>query len=150
MQFSLATILLGLVAVSSAAIADVEGVRNVARDSIIMNRQNGNRPTPSGACCVAATSLKQDSCTATDGTQGKCVPGGNACKYFQTNPATLPCRPLTLLIGGGTLSCVAQTKLACDAAIIERGKALCRAKTANGQFIDGATTISSLSQATLN
>lgn len=131
MQFSLATILLGLAAVSSAAVTDVEGVRNVARDSIVIARQsNGGRPTPSGSCCVANTSLKQDACTATDGTAGRCVPGGNPC--------------------GGALSCVAQSKITCDANITERGKSLCRANAGNGQFIDGATTISSLSQASVN
>ncbi|ETS74010.1 hypothetical protein PFICI_13876 [Pestalotiopsis fici W106-1] len=134
MQISFISVILGLAAISSAAIADVEGVRHAPRDSIIMTRQsgsaNGNRPTPSGACCVANTSLKQDTCTATDGTQGRCVPGGNDC--------------------GGSLSCVAQSKLTCDAAIIERGKSLCRANAGNGQFIDGAKTISSLSQASVN
>ncbi|KAH6648419.1 hypothetical protein BKA67DRAFT_661396 [Truncatella angustata] len=132
MQYSVLTVLIGLVAISSAAVADVEGVRNVARDSIIVDRQsgNGNRPSPVGACCVANTSLKQDACTATDGTQGRCVPGGNAC--------------------GSSLSCVAQANLSCDAAIIERGKSLCRAKAGNGQLIDGAQTISNLSQAKVN
>ncbi|KAI1847002.1 hypothetical protein JX265_006801 [Neoarthrinium moseri] len=139
MQLQFITLLVGLVAVSSAAVADVEGVRNVARDSIVISRQaNGNRPTPSGACCVASTSLKQDTCTATDGTQGRCVPGGN--NLADENP----------LEGGGTLSCVAQSKLTCDAAIIERGKSLCRANAGNGKFIDGAQTISSLSQAKVN
>ena len=52
--------------------------------------------------------------------------------------------------GGGTLSCVAQTSLVCDAAIIERGKSLCRATTANGGIIDGAKVITSLSQAKVN
>jgi len=52
-------------------------------------------------------------------------------------------------LGGSTLSCVAQADLACDAAIIERGKSLCRAKT-NGGFIDGGSVITSLSQANVN
>lgn len=52
-------------------------------------------------------------------------------------------------LGGSTLSCVAQADLACDAAIIERGKSLCRAKT-NGGFIDGNNVITSLSQAKVN
>ncbi|KAF7532911.1 hypothetical protein G7054_g7539 [Neopestalotiopsis clavispora] len=134
MQFSLISVIVSLAAVTSAAVVDVEGVRHVARDSIVLTRQsgsaNGNRPTPSGSCCVANTSLKQDACTATDGTQGRCVPGGNAC--------------------GGALSCVAQSKITCDANIIERGKSLCRANAGNGQFIDGANIITSLSQATVN
>jgi hypothetical protein len=54
------------------------------------------------------------------------------------------------VVGGGTLSCVAQANLVCDAAIIERGKSLCRATTANGGIIDGANVITSLSQAKVN
>lgn len=53
------------------------------------------------------------------------------------------------LIGGGSLSCVATANLECDAAIIERGKSLCRTKVAGG-FIDGANVITSLSQAKVN
>ncbi|KAH8648771.1 hypothetical protein BGZ60DRAFT_570055 [Tricladium varicosporioides] len=116
MLFSFTTMLLGLSAFTSAA--------------YLHDRQNGARPTPSGACCVAATSLKQDACTSTSGAAGRCVPGGNAC--------------------GGALSCVAQASLVCDAAIIERGKSLCRATTANGGIIDGANVITSLSQAKVN
>lgn len=107
MQFSFATVL-SLVAVASAAVADVEGVRNVARDSVLLGRQNAGRPTPSGQCCVANTSLKQDTCTATNGQQGRCVPGGGPC--------------------GSTLSCVAQANLVCTNSIQERGKNLCRGK----------------------
>lgn len=77
MKFSLATVLLGLAALASAARIDA--------------RQNQGRPVPSGACCAPNASLKQDSCTATNGQAGKCVPGGNNCK---------PC-PLFLLIGTG-------------------------------------------------
>ena len=61
MQLSLATLVLGLAAFVTA--------------------QNGNRPTPNGACCVAETNLKQDACTATNGQAGRCVPGGNNCKF---------------------------------------------------------------------
>ncbi|KAI8631760.1 hypothetical protein F5Y19DRAFT_462981 [Xylariaceae sp. FL1651] len=130
MHFSFTTIVIGLAAVASASVLDTEGVRHAPRDSVL-SRAGGNagRPTPSGACCVANTSLKQDACTATDGTAGRCVPGGNNC--------------------GGALSCVAQANLACDSAIIERGKSLCRAKAGNG-FIDGAKIITSLSQAKVN
>jgi hypothetical protein len=67
MQFSLATIILGFAALASAAPS-------------IVARQNGNRPVPQGACCVANTSLKQDTCTAQNGSQGRCVPGGNDCR----------------------------------------------------------------------
>jgi hypothetical protein len=75
MQFSITAVLFGLIAVSSAAIADVEGVYNVAR-SDIETRQAAN-----GACCIPNRSLKQDACTV-NGAAGKCVPGGPAqCKY---------------------------------------------------------------------
>lgn len=86
MQFSLATVLLGLAAVASASIVDVEGIRNLPRDSIVVERAgaNGNRPTPSGNCCIAKTSLKQDTCTAANGATGRCVPGGEACKSKQS------------------------------------------------------------------
>ena len=61
MQLSLVTLVLGLAAFGSA--------------------QNQGRPAPNGACCVANTNLKQDVCTATNGQQGRCVPGGNNCGY---------------------------------------------------------------------
>ncbi|KAK1979192.1 hypothetical protein LZ30DRAFT_690847 [Colletotrichum cereale] len=130
MQFSLATVLLGFAAVACASVTDVEGIRNAARDTVLVDRQagNGNRPTPNGQCCVAKTSLKQDSCTI-NGAEGRCVPGGQPC--------------------GGALSCVAQANLGCDNSIQERGKSLCRAKAGNG-FIDGGKTITNLSQAKVN
>ncbi|GJC77169.1 hypothetical protein ColTof4_13950 [Colletotrichum tofieldiae] len=130
MQFSLATVLLGFAAVACASVTDVEGIRNAARDAVIVDRQagNGGRPTPNGQCCVANTSLKQDTCTV-NGQQGRCVPGGQPC--------------------GGSLSCVAQANLACVNNIQERGKNLCRAKAGNG-FIDGANTITNLNQAKVN
>lgn len=56
---------------------------------------------------------------------------------------------LTIVIGGGRLSCVAQANLECDANVIERGKDLCRAKAANGLF-DGGNIIQNLSQASVN
>ncbi|CAI4218413.1 unnamed protein product [Parascedosporium putredinis] len=107
MQFSLATILVGLVALASAGVVDTEGVRNVPRDAVLMTRQNQGRPAPNGQCCVAGGNLKQDACTASNGQQGRCVPGGNNC--------------------GGALSCVAQGSLTCDNNVIERGNTLCRA-----------------------
>ncbi|SPQ23432.1 d3f00137-d342-4c81-8e05-dd1ba0934500 [Thermothielavioides terrestris] len=121
MQLSLTTIVLSLAAIAAATPQDAP---------TIMTRQNQNRPVPSGNCCIANTSLKQDACTAANGQAGRCVPGGNNC--------------------GGALSCVAQSNLQCDNSIIERGKSLCRAKAANGGFIDGARIINSLSQATVN
>ncbi|KAK0386440.1 hypothetical protein NLU13_6277 [Sarocladium strictum] len=123
MQFSLAAVVLGLAAIASAVPTTTSGFKVVVR-------QNQNRPVPQGACCVANTSLKQDACTTQNGSQGRCVPGGNNC--------------------GGTLSCIAQENLTCDANVIERGKSLCRAKAANGGLFDGARIIQSLSQASVN
>jgi hypothetical protein len=80
MQFSLATLVLGLAAIASAGTVDVEGVRNAPRSAVNVRRQNDNRPVPNGACCVANTSLKQDTCTSASGQTGRCVPGGNNCK----------------------------------------------------------------------
>ncbi|KAJ6276495.1 hypothetical protein J3E71DRAFT_365754 [Bipolaris maydis] len=61
MQFSITAILFGLVAISSAAITDVEGVRNTPR-SVIEARQE-----PNGSCCFPNRSLKQDACTVNGG-----------------------------------------------------------------------------------
>ena len=80
MQFSIVTILLSIATITSAAVADVEGVRNVPRDSILISRQNSGRPVPTGNCCIASTSVKQDTCTTAAGATGRCVPGGQACK----------------------------------------------------------------------
>lgn len=66
MQFSVTALLLALSALSTA--------------SVITERQNGGRVVPTGACCVANTSLKQDACTTDAGAAGRCVPGGNPCK----------------------------------------------------------------------
>lgn len=68
MQFSIATMILALSALSTA--------------SVIVERQNGGRVVPTGACCVANTSVKQDTCTTATGAAGRCVPGGNACEYL--------------------------------------------------------------------
>lgn len=74
MQFSITAVLFGLVALSAAAITDVEGVRNTPRAEI------DTRQAANGACCIPNKSLKQDGCTV-DGSAGKCVPGGPAaCK----------------------------------------------------------------------
>ncbi|GKT50426.1 uncharacterized protein ColSpa_10607 [Colletotrichum spaethianum] len=146
MKFSLATILLGFAAIASASVTDVEGIRNAARDAVLVDRQAGNagRPTPNGQCCVANTSLKQDTCTV-NGAQGRCVPGGQPLSSILEGVN----QPNLSHLGGSALSCVAQANLACDNSIIERGKSLCRAKAGNG-FIDGAKTITSLSQAKVN
>lgn len=71
MQFSITAALFGLLALSSAAVTDVEGVYGVAR-SVLDTRQAAN-----GVCCIPNRSLKQDDCTV-NGAAGKCVPGGPA------------------------------------------------------------------------
>ncbi|KAF3048108.1 hypothetical protein E8E12_010393 [Didymella heteroderae] len=124
MQFSIAAVLFGLVAISSAAITDVEGVYNVARADI-ETRQAAN-----GACCIPNKSLKQDACTV-NGAAGKCVPGG---------PAAC----------NGALNCVANNQLTCDNAVKERSGVLCRFQLPNGKIQDGAKQITSLSQAKVN
>jgi hypothetical protein len=131
MQFStLASVLFSLVAVASAGVVDVEGIKNAPRDTVLVERQNQNRPVPNGQCCVANTSLKQDTCTASNGEQGRCVPGGNNC--------------------GSSLSCVQQSNLQCDNNVIERGNTLCRARAGNGGLFDGARIINNLNQAQVN
>ncbi|KAH3977302.1 hypothetical protein HBI64_187650 [Parastagonospora nodorum] len=124
MQFSITAVLFGLVAISSAAIADVEGVYNVARADL-ETRQAAN-----GACCIPNQSLKQDACTV-NGAAGKCVPGG---------PAAC----------NGGLNCVANNQLVCDNNVPERSGVLCRFQAANGQIQDGAKQITNLAQAKVN
>jgi hypothetical protein len=143
MQFSITAVLFGLVAISSAAITDVEGVYHVARAEI-ETRQAAN-----GACCLPNKSLKQDACTV-NGAAGKCVPGGPAaCK---SKPSTPNHRPATLmhLPGNGALNCVANTQLTCDNNVKERSGTLCRFQLPNGKIQDGAKQITSLSQAKVN
>ncbi|CAG7563910.1 unnamed protein product [Fusarium equiseti] len=130
MQFSIATIILGFVAVASAGIVDVEGVRNAPRDAVHVRRQNQNRPVPQGQCCVANTSLKQDACTASNGQAGRCVPGGNACD--------------------SRLSCIEQSNLECDNNVQERGNTLCRARANGGGLFDGGRIIQNLGEASVN
>ncbi|KAK4151573.1 hypothetical protein C8A00DRAFT_17037 [Chaetomidium leptoderma] len=119
MQFSLTAIVLGLAAVACALPAD----------TALVGRQNANRPVPSGTCCVANTSLKQDACKAANGQAGRCVPGGNNC--------------------GSRLSCIAQSSLTCDNNRVERGKSLCRANFPGGGLFDGAKVVQNLNQVTI-
>lgn len=61
----------------------------VASGMVIEDRQaggaNANRPVPTGACCVAATSLKQDVCNV-NGQTGRCVPANvNNCELPPTS-----------------------------------------------------------------
>ena len=118
MQLPLATLFLAVAGLVSA----------LPQDATIAARQNQNRPVPNGQCCVANTSLKQDTCRV-NGVLGRCVPGGNNC--------------------GSSLSCVAQTNLQCNN-VIERGKNLCRARAPGGGLFDGARIIQNLSQAKVN
>jgi hypothetical protein len=57
---------------------------------------------------------------------------------------------LTVMVGGGSLSCVAQSDLTCDDNVIERGSSLCRANAFNGGLFDGARIIQDLSEASVN
>lgn len=148
MQFSIATIVLAFAALSTAAITDAEGLRFVERSALLDKRQNAGRPVAVGNCCIAATSVKQDTCTTTTGAAGRCVPGGPAaCKSPFQPPRDANTNSLST--GNGALNCVAQTALTCDANVIERGQPLCRAKVAGG-VQDGAKVVASLAQAKVN
>jgi hypothetical protein len=137
MQFSLATIVLGLAAVASA----------LPQGSKMVARQNQNRPVPNGTCCVAETNLKQDACTAANGQAGRCVPGGNNCKLTPTGLSAMGEQVLTDSPGGSRLSCVAQSNLTCDNNRQERGNTVCRANFPGGGFFDGANVIQDITQA---
>ena len=77
MQISFTAAILALAASATAGVINANGAPGSA---VLISRQNGNRPVPSGTCCVPNTSLKQDTCTSQSGEQGRCVPGGNDCK----------------------------------------------------------------------
>ncbi|EJT76485.1 hypothetical protein GGTG_06404 [Gaeumannomyces tritici R3-111a-1] len=107
MKFTLASVL-ALVAVVSAATVETPEQGVERREVRLMERQgaNANRPVPNGACCVANTSLKQDVCRV-NGQNGRCVPAGvNNC--------------------GTRLTCIEDNRLTCNAAVLERGRPLCR------------------------
>ena len=54
-----------------------------------------NRPVPTGSCCVANTSLKQDVCNV-NGQSGRCVPdNNNNCKSIQSTDLTRKRQGLT-------------------------------------------------------
>jgi hypothetical protein len=81
MKFSVLTALFTLVALASAIAIEEPGASLVRRE-VLLERQgaNANRPVPTGACCVAATSLKEDVCF-NNGQSGRCVPDSvNNCK----------------------------------------------------------------------
>ncbi|KAF2274518.1 uncharacterized protein EI97DRAFT_422154 [Westerdykella ornata] len=73
--------------------------------------QNANRPVPTGNCCVANTSLKQDVCFV-NGQSGRCVPS-----------ASRGC--------GGQLTCIEDSRLTCNQNQLERGRPLCRLQGEN-------------------
>ncbi|PKS08411.1 hypothetical protein jhhlp_005355 [Lomentospora prolificans] len=151
MQFSFATILMGLAAVAYAGVVDNHGMRSAPREALLVSRQNQGRPAPSGTCCVAGGNLKQDACTSAAGEAGRCVPGGNNCMSLYI----LALRYAVLTdtgkrVGGGALSCVGQSSLTCDANVTERGNTLCRANAPGGGLFDGANIIQNLSQASVN
>ncbi|EMD92282.1 hypothetical protein COCC4DRAFT_48195 [Bipolaris maydis ATCC 48331] len=67
---------------------------------------NANRPVPTGACCIANTSLKEDVCNV-NGQSGRCVPDDiNNC--------------------GAKLTCIEDSRLTCDPNVLERGRPRCR------------------------
>lgn len=50
---------------------------------------NANRPVPTGACCIANTSLKEDVCNV-NGQSGRCVPDDiNNCKSKKLEAAAV-------------------------------------------------------------
>ncbi|KAK8135566.1 hypothetical protein PG984_003506 [Apiospora sp. TS-2023a] len=102
MQFAILPVIVALAGLASAAATEDQSAALDRRQS------NANRPVPSGSCCVANTSLKQDFCTV-NGQQGKCVPSGSA-----------NC--------GDRLTCIATKNLVCDPNRTERGREFCREK----------------------
>lgn len=74
MKFSIPTTFFALVALSTAIAIEEPGASAVRREVLLLERQgvNANRPIPTGACCVAATSLNEDVCSV-NGQTGRCV-----------------------------------------------------------------------------
>ncbi|KAK3380802.1 hypothetical protein B0H63DRAFT_523543 [Podospora didyma] len=108
MKLSAATVLLSIVSLAHAVAIEEPSMAPIRREVLLLERQNANngRPVANGACCIAATSKKQDVCTV-NGAQGKCVPANTA-----------NC--------GGRLTCIANAKLTCNNNVLENGRALCR------------------------
>ncbi|KAL5611863.1 hypothetical protein BROUX41_000563 [Berkeleyomyces rouxiae] len=108
MHFSISTAFISLLALTNAAALERPGAAVSPRSPDLEPRQgaNANRPVPTGACCVANTSLKQDVCSV-NGQSGRCVPASvNNC--------------------GSSLTCIEDNRLTCDATVLERGRPLCR------------------------
>ncbi|KAK3332863.1 hypothetical protein B0T19DRAFT_483028 [Cercophora scortea] len=108
MKFSLAAVLVTLVSIANAVAIEEPGMSAVRREVLLLERQgvNAGRPVANGACCIAATSKKQDVCTV-NGAQGKCVPANTA----NCNAA---------------LTCIPNNKLTCNNNVLENGRPLCR------------------------
>ncbi|EAA31117.1 hypothetical protein GE21DRAFT_8606 [Neurospora crassa] len=103
MKFTILTSLFFTALSVNAAV--IESDTSVLRRDIFA-RQNAGRPVPNGGCCVANTSLKQDVCKV-NGQSGRCVPAGvNNC--------------------GERLTCIEDSRLTCNAKVLERGRPLCR------------------------
>jgi hypothetical protein len=82
MQFSVSTILFALMATAGAIAIEDPDMTPVRRSVLLLERQGANagRPVPTGPCCVANTSLKEDVCSV-NGQAGRCVPASvNNCK----------------------------------------------------------------------
>lgn len=101
MQFSTLTTILSLAVFALATPTPVEPRAPQAPAETPAN--NANRPVPTGACCVANTSLRQDVCTDASGASGRCVPSGSAgCKFsiffFCPFPAIFPRKMRTRML----------------------------------------------------
>ncbi|KLU85590.1 hypothetical protein MAPG_04613 [Magnaporthiopsis poae ATCC 64411] len=111
MKFTLASVL-SLVAVASAVVVETPEQSVDRREVLLMERagENGKRPVPNGACCVEKRSLKQDVCRV-NGQNGRCITSSvNNC---QTR-----------------LTCIEDSRLVCNAKVLERGRPKCVLKGA--------------------
>ncbi|KAK0615322.1 hypothetical protein B0T17DRAFT_498509 [Bombardia bombarda] len=108
MKCNVFAILFAALSLTNALAIEEPGMTAVRRETLLLERQNANngRPVANGACCIAATSKKQDVC-AVNGQQGKCVPANTA----GCNAA---------------LTCIANSKLTCNNRVLENGRPLCR------------------------
>jgi hypothetical protein len=146
MQFTIA--LFAVVGLVSAVAVEDAHMTAIRRDSLF-GRQA--KAITTGACCVEGVSQKEDACKDGTGAAGVCVPDNQAgCKYFSSSPLQVHIcvrrlfrrmKPLTSdrhPLGNGALTCVALTKVTCNAAVIERNQPTCRRVTA-GQTANGVT-----------
>lgn len=127
MKSIISAVILTLIAFASAVAVETPEMSAVRRDVLLLERAgtNDGRPVANGACCIANTSKKEDVCTV-NGQQGKCVPADTAnCEFI------LPLRLDLLLmsvtpLGGAALTCIENSKLTCNANVLENGKPTCR------------------------